>query len=389
MVRPKVAFVCSKTPFPTRGGLDLRIESICRALSKFSDVTLICLNGESEFKPDYCEQVIAGSLNIDFPNHEIIKWQKNNPLDPLGIFVTQKSLDFLRSALKSVKAQHIFMSRVATWRVFEEISGLFNAKNHLDLDETSSRLESSYESLTSISVDLKFVQTHHRNIKAYERKILPELDSILVSSSIEQEDVERNYGVKPGRCVVIENTLSIDSRHSAWSNSDRSGALFPGNFSYPPNRVAMREIVLEIAPQLPNLEFIFAGSNLDNPQYPLPKNVRLLKNPDSMEELFRQALLLIAPLRFGAGTRYKIIEAMFHGLPIIATEFAVEGLGLIPCTHYLKAELPVEFVLQLKSLFENPAKGKKLTDAAYNYANSRYSTSAIEAKLLQIVLSGD
>ena len=389
MTRPKVAFICAKTPYPTRGGLDLRVTSISRALSGFSHVTLICLNGNPDFAPDYCEDVIVGDSNTTYEKHEIIKWQKNYPQDPLGLFATEESTKFLKNALQKVKPQHIFVSRVANWRIFEEILGLFDAKKHLDLDETSSRLESSYDSLTSISVDLKFVQTHHRNIKEYEKKLLPELDSILVSSSIEQEEVERNYGVKPGTCVVIENTLSIYPRQLAWSHLDRSGVLFPGNFSYPPNRVAMREIVLEIAPQLPNLEFIFAGSNLDNPKYPLPKNVRLLKNPDSMEELFRQALLLIAPLRFGAGTRYKIIEAMFHELPIMATEFAVEGLGLIPCTHYLNAESPLEFVQQLKSLIENPAQGKKLADAAYNFANSHYSTSAIEAKLRQIVLSGD
>lgn len=386
MMRPKVAFVCNKTPFPTRGGLDLRIESICRALSRVSDVTLICLNGESNFKPDYCEKVIAGSLNIDFPNYEIIKWQKNNPLDPLGIFVTPEAVDFLRSALKSVKAQHIFVSRVATWRVFAELSDEFQVTKHLDLDETSNRLVASFESSSFPSAELQFIINYHRSIKYYEEKILSDIQSIIVSSDLEKQDLETNYKVDKNRCRVIKNTLAVKGSEADSHNQDKRRALFPGNFSYPPNRVAMREIVEKIAPQLPNVEFIIAGSNISKPRELHTNNVKLISNPGPMGDLFKKASFLIAPLRFGAGTRYKIIEAMFYQLPIVATGFAVEGLGLEPGRHYLKAETDREFVFQIQELMKNRELRNELVSAAYDLAKFSFSIEAIEGDLKQIIV---
>ena len=385
MTRPTVAFICTKTPSPTRGGLDLRIESICRALSRFCNLTLICLNGNPNFSPDYCERVIVGDFNTTFQNHEIIRWQKSNPQDPLGLFIKKESIKFLWESLKRVNAQHIFVSRVATWRLFAEVSEQFNARKYLDLDETSNRLKTGFESLPTPGAELQFVINYHKNIKNYEEQILPGIQFILVSSTLENQDLEENYGLNKENCTVIKNALATKVFDSDAPKLNREGVLFPGNFSYPPNRVAMREIVSEIAPRLPTTKFTIAGSNLSKPKGMIPDNVTLISNPISMVDLFEGSSLLIAPLRFGAGTRFKIIEAMFYKLPILATKFAAEGLGLVSGTHYLNAETPLEFTEQVDTLTKNHNLGVELANAAHELAKKNFTVEAIEKDLRQLL----
>jgi glycosyltransferase involved in cell wall biosynthesis len=53
--------------------------------------------------------------------------------------------------------------------------------------------------------------------------------------------------------------------------------------------------------------------------------------PDGeLEALYRGSLVCIAPLRFGAGMKGKVLEAMFHGLPLVGTSIAYEGLPELP-----------------------------------------------------------
>jgi O-antigen biosynthesis protein len=57
----------------------------------------------------------------------------------------------------------------------------------------------------------------------------------------------------------------------------------------------------------------------------------------------RAAWVSIAPLRFGAGMKGKVGEAMSFGLPVVTTSVGAEGFGLTPGEHALVADDPDEF----------------------------------------------
>ena len=47
-----------------------------------------------------------------------------------------------------------------------------------------------------------------------------------------------------------------------------------------------------------------------------------------MNDQYRERRLVVVPLRYGAGVKGKVIEAMYHGVPIITTSIGAEGIDL-------------------------------------------------------------
>jgi glycosyltransferase involved in cell wall biosynthesis len=61
--------------------------------------------------------------------------------------------------------------------------------------------------------------------------------------------------------------------------------------------------------------------------------------PDITDELARADIVII-PLRYGSGTRVKILEAFAHRIPVVSTTMGAEGLEVEPGTHLLVADDP-------------------------------------------------
>jgi GT2 family glycosyltransferase/SAM-dependent methyltransferase len=114
----------------------------------------------------------------------------------------------------------------------------------------------------------------------------------------------------------------------------RSGVLFVGGYQHHPNVDAARWAATRIMPRvrevLPDAVLTLAGSQM-------PTEVRDLAGPgvdvigwvDDLAPVYATHRVVIAPLRYGAGVKGKVGEAIEHGIPVVGTTVAVEGMHLI------------------------------------------------------------
>lgn len=128
----------------------------------------------------------------------------------------------------------------------------------------------------------------------------------------------------------------------------RDGLLFVGGFRHPPNVDAAlylaREIVPLLAERLPGVTTYVIGSNP-------PKAVAELSAPGlevvgyvpEIEPWLARCRVSVSPLRYGAGVKGKVNQAMSHGLPVVATAASVEGMHLVEGEEVLVADDPVAF----------------------------------------------
>jgi glycosyltransferase involved in cell wall biosynthesis len=72
--------------------------------------------------------------------------------------------------------------------------------------------------------------------------------------------------------------------------------------------------------------------------------------PD-VEPYLRNARVFIAPLRFGAGIKGKIGEAMAHGVPVVTTSVGAEGFGLTHELDVLIGDDPASFASAIQQLY--------------------------------------
>ena len=127
------------------------------------------------------------------------------------------------------------------------------------------------------------------------------------------------------------------------SFEERTGFVTIGNFRHPPNADAIRYLKSDIWPLirkvLPDVNMHVYGS------YPSPALLQL-NHPASgffvhgrannALEVMRNARVCLAPLRFGAGIKGKLLEAMLCGTPSVTTRIGAEGMqGNIPWNGYV------------------------------------------------------
>ena len=109
--------------------------------------------------------------------------------------------------------------------------------------------------------------------------------------------------------------------------------LFVGNFKWLQNREAAKELIHNIWPliqqQIPAAQLLIVGHDPSPDILKLKsKNVQIAESMKDIRVAYRQSDVLLAPIFGPGGTRYKILESMATGLPVITTPQGIEGLGV-------------------------------------------------------------
>jgi glycosyltransferase involved in cell wall biosynthesis len=127
---------------------------------------------------------------------------------------------------------------------------------------------------------------------------------------------------------------SLQMRPGGARFAERSGVAFIGYYGHPPNLDAAQWLVARIMPRVweaePTITLTLVGSDM-------PENLRRLSGErvrvvghvaDLGADVLDRMRLTVAPLRFGAGVKAKVLESLAAGVPCVMTPVAAEGLCL-------------------------------------------------------------
>jgi glycosyltransferase involved in cell wall biosynthesis len=134
------------------------------------------------------------------------------------------------------------------------------------------------------------------------------------------------------RVAVVPNT--VDEAIPVRPSSTGARLLFMGGLDYEPNVDALEWIAREILPlareQRPDVELTVLGRNPSAAMRRLCRDARidLVDDAVDLEPYHHASRVMLAPLRLGGGTRFKILEALARGEAIVATPTAAEGLAV-------------------------------------------------------------
>jgi glycosyltransferase involved in cell wall biosynthesis len=126
-------------------------------------------------------------------------------------------------------------------------------------------------------------------------------------------------------CVNLKDYDPVRQFANLKPSESMSHILFIGILSFPPNTDAVQLICQIIAPQSSDrCGFIIIGKN--PPEINHPENVHFLGYVNDVKPYIADSDICIAPLRYGSGTRIKILAYMAMGKPVIATSKGAEGI---------------------------------------------------------------
>jgi O-antigen biosynthesis protein len=170
---------------------------------------------------------------------------------------------------------------------------------------------------------------------------------------------------------------------------DRSGLLFVGGFGHPPNAEAMQWFVREIFPHVHSIEpsiTLHVVGDID----PLSRaalsveGVTIHGRVADLGPLIEASRVSIAPLRFGAGVKGKVNQAMAHGLPVVVTSIAAEGMHLVDGVDALIADTPEAFAHAILKLCRDDELWHRLSDAGPANIRTYFSRQTAKAVLARV-----
>jgi len=167
--------------------------------------------------------------------------------------------------------------------------------------------------------------------KARELSVFERVDKVYYPSQVE---VDMIADVAPGVEAEAIPLFAMDSAGDVeYRFQDRADMLFVAGFDHPPNVDGLCWFVDEVLPlvweRCPELTLHVVGSNAPAAVRSLAGERVAIHGCLSEKELaaqYRKARMAVAPLRYGAGVKGKVLEALWHGLPLVTTPIGAEGL---------------------------------------------------------------
>lgn len=161
----------------------------------------------------------------------------------------------------------------------------------------------------------------------------------------------------------------------------REGLVFVGGFAHPPNADAVLWFASEIFPairrQIPDIQFYVVGSKVTDEIKELeqPGNGIIIKgfvSDEELEAIYQQCRIVVVPLRYGAGVKGKVVEAIYNGAPIVTTSVGAEGIPEVEKTLAV-ADGAEEFADAVVSLYRDPERLKTLSGETQKYIRTHFS----------------
>ncbi|WP_215763124.1 Hint domain-containing protein [Acetobacter sp. P1H12_c] len=168
-----------------------------------------------------------------------------------------------------------------------------------------------------------------RRLKASEYEMARKADVVLTHSLAELDLLRRDV---PSTTVVqVPWAVPVKKRVPAFQK--RTGLAFIGNFAHAPNVDAAHWLVDEIMPlvwkQAPDIICHLVGSGMPGEIRRLASDrVHIRGHIPDLSSVMDQVRLTVAPLRFGAGIKGKVLDSLAAGVPCVMTPVASEGLIL-------------------------------------------------------------
>ena len=170
-----------------------------------------------------------------------------------------------------------------------------------------------------------------RSFYEKEAYLIKNSDVVYYPSMVEAEIVRKEFQRNDVKQLMI-NIYEMNNIHNDYRLDKREGIMFIGGYRHTPNVDAVLWFSYHIFPQIYDqlkLSFYIVGADMpaeiSNIDVDGIKKLGTLTDKE-LEEMYQKVKMIVVPLRYGAGIKGKVIEAMYHGVPTVATSIGMEGI---------------------------------------------------------------
>jgi 2-polyprenyl-3-methyl-5-hydroxy-6-metoxy-1,4-benzoquinol methylase/glycosyltransferase involved in cell wall biosynthesis len=229
-----------------------------------------------------------------------------------------------------------------------------------------------------------------RNTKRIELDAIRKADCTIILSQTEHDLL---HAIVPdARKQFIPLTQPIPGSEAPYDS--RRDVAFIGSFAHRPNVDALEYLTQEIWPlvhaEVPDLKLIVVGSGVTEEVEAygdVVTGIEIRGFVTDLSVLLRTCRLTVAPLRFGAGMKGKVVNSLAHGVPCIASAIAVEGTGLVVDQDILVANDPASTARAIIRAYTDRTLWMQLSEKGVIFAEENFSIQVVTKSIQDMLRS--
>ncbi len=221
--------------------------------------------------------------------------------------------------------------------------------------------------------------------KTKELNVYKQADRVWVVTERDKHAIKNSINKVP-----IDIVPNIHEKITVKKNYDEtSDLLFVGNFNHTPNRDAVeflcKNIMPEIRKKLPEIKLYIVGNNpTKEVQKFAGENVIVTGYVEDLKPHLKEARISVNPLRYGAGMKGKIGEALSWGLPVVTTSIGAEGMEIKNNEHALVADEAKDFAEKVVDLYQNKDLWENLSRGGKKLVSDKWNPDSIKREIKNI-----
>lgn len=264
------------------------------------------------------------------------------------------------------------------WRVSESSPNALKILDTEDLHCLRQARQMALKEEREFVVDDLFSDVAKREIASILR-----CDLALMVSEYEMEVLQNQFSISASLLYYLP--LFAEAIQDVRTFEERQDFVFIGNFLHEPNWDAVRFLHKEIWPvihsKLPLAKMLVYGAYSTQKVLELnqPKmNFYIKGRADEALGVIQKARVLVASLRFGAGIKGKLLEAMQCGTPTVTTTIGAESMkGELDWNGFI-ADNATEFAEKAIELYSNTLLWEECQKNGFEILEKRYQRSDFE-----------
>lgn len=358
ILKDKVLVISPVVPRPDMNSGDLRLSSLISCLAQQYEITLVAC----AYKPGddtYISLLKQAGVIVLTP--------------PFSLWNLLKTKNFKVAILEFYFTARFYLDRI---RILQP-----ECRVVVDtVDVHYLRLKQKYD-LTKDEADYAiYMETREKELLIYRKA-----DAVITVTRDDAAALLEEYSDIP--CEVVPNVHELCCSDTT---PEKNALIFVGGFLHSPNVDAVLHFCKDIMPLIwknnPDVHLTIVGSNP-------PDKIRLLESeavkvtgyvPKTAPYLHRSCVS-IAPLRYGAGMKGKIGEAMAHGVPVVTTSVGAEGMGLVNRENALIADSPLEFAAGVLELLSNSTLYATVRKNAIQLIDDNFTPRHVAHKMINVL----
>lgn len=391
----KILLVSSYLPYPLYSGGQVRLYNIIKELSKRYEITLVCERRPNETDADVdevkkiCKEVITVDRKKQWSFENILKAS----ISSHSFLLTGHMLPEMRQKIGELLQKKTYdVIHVETFYVMQNVPEtsvpIVLIEHNIEYkvyDRFKTKAPAPVRPVLAIDI---------RKIKNEEESFWQKATKVVAVSKADQS-VIRAAGI---HAEIVANGVNTDQftvkniKHAVQQKEKK--ILFIGDFKWLQNKDSAAFILREVWPLLKsknknqNIKLWIVARNI-------PESITALSNdPDVLfdkkssakatPKIFREASVLLAPIRVGGGTSYKILESMSCGTPVITMPLSADALEakdgeeiLVGASANALADKTIE-VLHNAHLYEQISKkGRMFIEKKYTWKEIAKALNAV------------